>query len=105
MNSPTTFITVGLQIMAKVGRAEHRCGCSIFSKLAWGLRNADEHGADLCSIFSKLAWGLRNADEHGADLETQRIIRLVKAERAIRRLYREGDSLPMYEWFPFHLDH
>jgi hypothetical protein len=49
----------------------------------------------------ELAWGLRNADEHGADLETQRMIRLAKAERAIRRLYREGDSLPTYDSFPF----
>jgi hypothetical protein len=49
----------------------------------------------------ELAWGLRNADEHGADLETQRMIRLANAERAIRRLYREGHSLPTYDRFPF----
>jgi hypothetical protein len=49
----------------------------------------------------ELAWGLRNADEHGADLETQRMISLAKAEWAIRRLYREGDSLPTYDRFPF----
>jgi hypothetical protein len=49
----------------------------------------------------ELAWELRNANEHGADLETQRMIRLAKAERAIRRLYREGDSLPTYDSFPF----
>jgi hypothetical protein len=49
----------------------------------------------------ELAWVLRNFDEHGADLETQRMIRLAKAERAIRRLYREGDSLPTYGSFPF----
>jgi ribonuclease HI len=49
----------------------------------------------------ELAWGLRNADEHGEDLETQRMIQLAKAERAIRRLYREGDSLPTYDRFPF----
>jgi hypothetical protein len=29
-----------------------------------------------------LAWGLRNANEHGVDPETQRMIRLAKAERA-----------------------
>jgi hypothetical protein len=48
-----------------------------------------------------LAWGLRNADEHGADLETQRLIRLAKAERAIRRPYRVGDSLPPHQRIPF----
>jgi hypothetical protein len=41
-----------------------------------------------------LAWGMRNADEHGVDLETQRLIRLAKCERAIRRLYSAGASLP-----------
>jgi hypothetical protein len=35
-----------------------------------------------------LAWGLHNDNEHGADPETQRMIRLAKAERAIRRRYR-----------------
>jgi hypothetical protein len=49
----------------------------------------------------ELAWGLRNADEHGASRETQRMIRLATAERGIRRLYREGDSLPQHERFPF----
>jgi hypothetical protein len=44
-----------------------------------------------------LAWGLRNADEHGIDLETQRMIRLAKCERAIRRLYHAGESLPHHE--------
>ena len=29
------------------------------------------------------------------------MIRLAKAERAIRRLYREGDLLPTYDRFPF----
>jgi hypothetical protein len=48
-----------------------------------------------------LAWGLRNADEHGADLETQRMIRLAKCERAIRRLYHTGESLPLHERHPF----
>jgi hypothetical protein len=44
-----------------------------------------------------LAWGLRNADEHGVDLGTQRMIRLAKCERAIRRLYHAGESLPLHE--------
>jgi hypothetical protein len=48
-----------------------------------------------------LAWGMRNADEHGADLETQRLIRLAKCERAIRRLYRAGESLSHHESHPF----
>jgi hypothetical protein len=48
-----------------------------------------------------LAWGLRNADEHGVDLETQRMIRLAKCERSIRRLYHSGESLPPHERHPF----
>jgi ribonuclease HI len=48
-----------------------------------------------------LAWGLRNADVHGVDLETQRMIRLAKCERAIRRLYHSGESLPHHERHPF----
>ena len=48
-----------------------------------------------------LAWGMRNADEHGVDLETQRLIRLAKCERAIRRLYHAGESLPPHERHPF----
>jgi hypothetical protein len=48
-----------------------------------------------------LAWGMRNADEHGADPETQRLIRSSKCERAIRRLYRAGESLPPHERYPF----
>ncbi len=35
------------------------------------------------------------------DPETQRMISLANAERAIRRLYRAGDSLPTYDRFPF----
>jgi hypothetical protein len=42
----------------------------------------------------EVAWGLCNATEHGADPHTQRMIRLAKAERAIRRLYRAGETLP-----------
>jgi hypothetical protein len=49
----------------------------------------------------EVAWGLRNAPENGADPETQRMIRLAKAERAIRRLYRAIDELPPHERFPF----
>jgi hypothetical protein len=48
-----------------------------------------------------LAWGMRNADEHGADLETQRLIRLAKCDRTIRRLYRASDFLPHHERHPF----
>jgi hypothetical protein len=48
-----------------------------------------------------LAWGLRNEAEHGADIETKRLIRLAKCERAIRRLYHEGESLPYHESHPF----
>jgi hypothetical protein len=48
-----------------------------------------------------VAWGLRNATEHGADTDTQRMIRLAKTERAIRRLYRDIDKLPSHERFPF----
>jgi hypothetical protein len=46
------------------------------------------------------AWGMRNADERGADLETQRLIRLAKCERAIRRLYHAGNRLPLHERAP-----
>jgi hypothetical protein len=49
----------------------------------------------------ELVWGLCNGDEHGVDPETQRMISLANAERAIRRLYRAGDSLPTYDRFPF----
>jgi hypothetical protein len=48
----------------------------------------------------EVAWGLRNANEHGVDPDTQRMIRLTKAERAIRRLYRAIDELPPHERFP-----
>jgi hypothetical protein len=48
-----------------------------------------------------LVWGMRNADEYGVDLETQRLIRLAKCERAIRRLYSAGASLPHHERHPF----
>jgi hypothetical protein len=48
-----------------------------------------------------LAWGLRNDDEHGANPETQSAICLAKCERAIRRLYHAGESLPLHERHPF----
>jgi hypothetical protein len=48
-----------------------------------------------------LVWGLRNADEHGAEPETQRLIQQAKNERAIRRLYDKGLSLPYCERHPF----
>jgi hypothetical protein len=62
--------------MTQAGRVEHICGCLIYSR-----------------------W--RGATEYGADPDTQRIIRLAKAERAIRRLYRAGETLPSCERFPF----
>jgi hypothetical protein len=49
----------------------------------------------------ELIWGLRNADEHGADIDTQRLIRISKCERAIRRLYNKGEDLPYAERHPF----
>jgi hypothetical protein len=49
----------------------------------------------------EVTWGLRNDTEHGADPDTQRMIRLAKAERSIRRLYRAIDELPSHERFPF----
>jgi hypothetical protein len=64
MNSPTALFNAGIQIIW-AGRAQ-----------MW--------------MFD-LAWGLRNDNEHGADPETQRMIRLAKAERA----------LPSHERFPF----
>jgi hypothetical protein len=48
-----------------------------------------------------LIWGLRNADEHGADEDTQRLICLAKCERAIRRLYDKGEDLSYAERHPF----
>jgi hypothetical protein len=52
-------------------------------------------------VRSDVARRLRNATEHGADPDTQRMIRLAKSERAIRRLYRAIDDLPPHERFPF----
>ena len=49
----------------------------------------------------ELLWGLRNEHEHGAEPETQRLIRLAKCERAIRRLYHKGEELPYCERTPF----
>ena len=45
--------------------------------------------------------GLRNADEHGADVDTQRLIRILKYERVIRQLYVKGEDLPYAERHPF----
>jgi hypothetical protein len=73
MNSPTALFNAGLQEMAQAGRVEHSCGCSIW----------------------------RNDNENGAEPETQSMIRLAKAEWAIRRLYRAIDELPSHERFPF----
>lgn len=49
----------------------------------------------------EVLWGLRNEHEHGADPETQRLIRLAKCERAIRRLYNQGLLLSIGERHPF----
>jgi hypothetical protein len=48
-----------------------------------------------------VAWGMRNETEHGADLETQRMIRLAKRERAIRRLFHESVPLLFRIGIPF----
>jgi hypothetical protein len=48
-----------------------------------------------------LEWGLRNADEHGADPETQRMVRKARCERAVHRLFPLGESLPYHEPHPF----
>jgi hypothetical protein len=61
----------GTEIM-KVGQVKHRRGC--------------------CLI---LLGGMRNETEHGADVETQRLIRASKCERAIRRLYLAGSPFPI----------
>jgi ribonuclease HI len=52
----------------------------------------------------ELIWGLRNADEHGANEDTQRLICLAKCERAIRRLYDKGEDLSYAERHPFRDD-
>ena len=65
-----------------------------------GISWAGRAQAWMFNLFD-LAWGLRNADEHGVDLETQRMIRLAKCERAIRRLYHTSESLPPHERHPF----
>jgi hypothetical protein len=49
----------------------------------------------------ELVWQLRNNDEHGSDRDTQRLIRLTKAKRAIRRLYTAGEDLLYAERHPF----
>jgi hypothetical protein len=49
-------------------------------------------------------WGLRCADEHGADPETELLIRSSKCEAAIRRLYEKGSELPHHESHPFQTD-
>ena len=55
------------------------------------------------SLFESI-WGLRCADEHGADPETEILIRTTKCERAIRRLYEKGALLPHNESHPFRSD-
>jgi ribonuclease HI/exonuclease III len=69
------------------------------------LQDTSERWAGLTQLWYydlfELIWGLRNADEHGADTDTQRLIRISKCERAIRRLYDKGEDLPYAERHPF----
>ena len=51
-------------------------------------------------LFESL-WGLRNADQHGADPETQLLIRMANCENAIRRLFEKATELPPEERHPF----
>ena len=51
-------------------------------------------------LFESL-WTLRNEDQHGKDVDTERIIRVSKCERAIRRLYDKGEKMPYWERHPF----
>ena len=51
-------------------------------------------------LFEAL-WGLRNEDQHGCDVDTERLIRVAKCERAIRRLYDKGKDLDHCESHPF----
>jgi hypothetical protein len=46
-------------------------------------------------------WVIRNEAEHGNNRETERLIRLTKCERAVRRLYEKGNDLPYAEQHPF----
>jgi hypothetical protein len=52
-------------------------------------------------VLFDLAWGPRNADEHGVDLGTQRIICLAQCDRAIRSLYHTSEKLPLLRVTPF----
>ena len=51
--------------------------------------------------FFESLWALRNEDQHGNDADTERLIRVSKCARAIRRLYDKGDQLPDCERHPF----
>ena len=51
-------------------------------------------------LFEAL-WGLRNVDQHGCDAETERLVRVSKCERAIRRLYDKGKDMDDCECHPF----
>jgi hypothetical protein len=46
-------------------------------------------------------WASRNETEHGNDREIERLIRLTKCDRAVRRLYDKGADLPYAERHPF----
>ena len=54
-------------------------------------------------LFNEV-WSLRNQVEFGANIEDQRRKSLVVCERAIRRLYAVGLSLPHLESYPFKVD-
>jgi len=54
-------------------------------------------------LFEAL-WKLRNAVEHGTDPAEQRVVRLARTNRAIRRLYEKGKSLSYHERRPFRED-
>ena len=49
----------------------------------------------------KAIWAVRNEAEHGNDQESERLIRLTKCDRAVRRLYEKGRDLPYAERHPF----
>ena len=51
-------------------------------------------------LFETL-WALRNEDQHGNEADTERLIRVSKCERAIRRLYDKSEGLPHCESHPF----
>jgi hypothetical protein len=57
----------------------------------WGFQDNGEDWAGRAQLWMfdlfDLVWGLRNADEHGADPETQRMVRKARCKRAVHRLF------------------